>query len=250
MSLTLAIETSSINYGVALSTGEDLVAHRTVRRDDPSFRGIGELVAAVLDGAGRAFDEMDRVAVDAGPGNLGSVRAGVAYANGLAFSVDATIFAANSLDLLALEVSGDGGSGLSEPAGSPTLCLRNAGGGNVYAGLYATLSAATPSAGTLAPVFRHGPKELVIKALAGDLPELTVAGTFRGEVAGLLPGVAVKDAGVEFPGVLALHRMVVAAGADPARVVGVASPFTDASAIFGGVPEFDPETDFDTGERR
>ncbi|MDT5039005.1 MAG: tRNA threonylcarbamoyladenosine biosynthesis protein TsaB, partial [Micromonosporaceae bacterium] len=125
MSLTLAVETSSIEYGVALFTPDALIAHRTLRRDDPSFRGIGELAAELLTAAGRRIRDVERLAVDLGPGNLSSVRAGVAYVNGLAFSLGIPIFGVSSLDLLAVEASEKADP--AEGSGSAVLCLRNAG---------------------------------------------------------------------------------------------------------------------------
>jgi tRNA threonylcarbamoyladenosine biosynthesis protein TsaB len=190
----LALETSSISYGAAVSGG----ASRTLRRDDPSFTGLADLVASLdVDVAA-----LDAVAVDIGPGNLASVRSGVAYANGLAFALRKPIFAASSLELLALE------------AGGPdALCLRDAGQRNVYA--------------LFNGVLRHGPLTEVVPALVGGCPAVGVAGVYRAEVAALLPDVAVKDSGLDAPRVSTLLRAF-----DPARLVAVASPLTEASPEF------------------
>lgn len=84
MTLTLAIETSSRDYGVAVCAGPQLLAERTFRRgEQPGFPGVGPLVAETLAAAGCSFPDLERIAVDAGPGNLSSVRTGIAYANGL-----------------------------------------------------------------------------------------------------------------------------------------------------------------------
>jgi tRNA A37 threonylcarbamoyladenosine modification protein TsaB len=195
---TLAIETSSVNYGVAVGVDGDVVAERTLRRDDPAFTGLADLVASIVDDFGR----VDRVAVDVGPGNLASVRSGVAYANGLAFSLGKPILVASSLELLALE-AGDG----------PTLCLRDAGSGRVYAWFDG--------------VRRHGPFEPVVLSLVGEHTAIAVAGVHRAKVAALLPGVAVKDTGIDAPQVTTL----LAAGLQP---VEVASPLTEASPEFAG----------------
>lgn len=196
MSTTLGIETSSVAYGVAVSVDGTVVAQRTLRRDDPAFSGLADLVAAVVDD----FSTIDAVAVDIGPGNLASVRSGVAYANGLAFSLGVPILVASSLELLALE-AGDG----------PALCLRDAGSGRVYAWLDGEL--------------RHGPFEPVVLSLVGDRPAIAVAGVHRAKVAALLPAVAVKDTGIDAPHVTTLL-------AAPTRTVEVASPLTEASPEF------------------
>jgi tRNA threonylcarbamoyl adenosine modification protein YeaZ len=215
VNLTLAIETSSINYGVAVSTRERLITHRTVRRDSSGFVSIGVLAESVLAEAGGAFADIERLAVNVGPGNLGSVRAGVSYANGLAFSLEKPVFGADSLTLTATEVV---------EGARPVLVLRNAGGGNVYAGLFR--DGATV-------LMRHGPMRSVVPAIAGRLPEVSLAGAFRHEATGLLPDTAVKDTGVEFPNVLTLHRLV-AAQPDETRFAPFASPLTDTSEVFGG----------------
>jgi tRNA threonylcarbamoyladenosine biosynthesis protein TsaB len=241
VSVILAIETSSIEYGVALFTPDGLIVHRTLRRDDPSFGGIGELVAALLVSAGRQFRDLGRLAVDLGPGNLSSVRAGVAYANGLAFSLGIPIFGANSLDLLAIEASAK--TDPAEGSGSAVLCLRNAGGGDVYAGRYRGGVRGLPGgAGEADVALRRGPLTSVVTALvggpggAGGLSRVLVAGSFRREVAALLPdvapGVMVIDTGIEVPPVLALCRLATSAGDAPADLVGVASPLTDSSPVF------------------
>jgi tRNA threonylcarbamoyladenosine biosynthesis protein TsaB len=190
-----------------------VLAHRTIRRDDPEFDSIGALAAAVLAGTGHAFGELTLLAVNNGPGNLTSVRAGIAYVNGLAFSVGCPVLAVDALTLLAREVS--------EHLDEPVLCLRNAGGGNVYAGLF---TSDTP------PVLAHGPLGSVLPRLAGGLESLSTAGIFRDEVRRLLTATRVKDTGVEVSGVLTLHAMITERPApEPTHVV---SPLTDSSEVF------------------
>jgi tRNA threonylcarbamoyl adenosine modification protein YeaZ len=213
VNLGLAVETTSIYYGVAVFAGHEVLAHRTIRRDDPEFDSIGALAKAVLTGTGHAFGELTLLAVNAGPGNLTSVRAGIAYVNGLGFSVGCPIVAVDALTLLAREVD--------ERLEEPVLCLRNAGGGNVYAGLFAA---------DAAPVLAHGPLGSVVPRLAGGLESLSAAGIFRDEVRRLLSSTRVKDTGVEVSSVLTLHPLVT--GPDAPRPIRVASPLTDSSEVF------------------
>lgn len=215
MTLTLAIETSSNNYSIALCTSQDIITCQTIRRDDPSFQGIGTMVSSTLSAVGGEFQDIERLAVNIGPGNLGSVRAGVAYANGLAFSLQRLIYCADSLSLLAAEVA--------ESDGEAVLCLRNAGSGNVYAGLFHDGRNSRMG---------HGAMDLMVNSLAGDLVRVSVAGAFRQEVKGLLPAVLVRDTGIEFPHVSALHRMLAEKGDNIAEFVPFASPLNDSSPIF------------------
>lgn len=229
MSLVLALETSSAAYGVAVGTPQELITEVTVRRESASFPGFGRLVSSVLESVGVTFPEITQIAVDVGPGSLSSVRTGIAYANGLAFSLGRQVFCASSLELLALEVAG--------PETGAVLCLRNAGGGNVYAGLFrdgVTLG------------LRHGPMAEVVPALCGSLAEVSVAGAFRQEAARALTGAAVRDTGVEVPDVRTLAALLATRPDWKTELVPVASPLTETSEVFqeaglgrtapGGVP--------------
>lgn len=209
--LTLAVETSTATFAAALADG-DRTLTRELRGVRPAERDLPGLVAGLLAEAGRGFGDLGRIAVDVGPGNLTAVRTGVAYANGLAFALGIGVATADALELMA------------EQAGTPALCLRNAGGGRAYAGLF-TAGGRSYAHGTLAEVVPAGPAEL------------TVAGDFRAEVAELLPRVPVKDSGVTGPDVATLLRLTALRPTlDPTRE-RAAAPLTDTSALFGGTRE-------------
>jgi tRNA threonylcarbamoyl adenosine modification protein YeaZ len=212
VTLGMAVESTTVTYGVAVFTGREIHAERTVRRDDPEFASIGALAETVLTDAGRTFTELGLLAVNAGPGNLTSVRAGVAYVNGLAFSVGAEVVSADALTLLAREVAPE----LDEPV----LVLRNAGTGNAYAGLFRA---------DADPVLRHGPLEAVVRELAGSLPSLYCAGVFREQARMLLPDATVKDTGIDTSSVLTLHDLVTTVDLPRAAF---ATPITDSSVVF------------------
>lgn len=208
--LTLAVETSTATFAAALADG-DRTLTRDLRGVRPAERDLPGLVAGLLAEAGCGFGDLDRVAVDVGPGNLTAVRTGVAYANGLAFALGIGVATADALELMA------------QQAGTPALCLRNAGGGRVYGGLF-----------TAGAHYRHGPLAEVVAAVTG--PEVTVAGDYRAEVAELLPRVVVKDSGITGPDVATLLRVTAARPTlDPTRE-RAAAPLTDTSELFGGQP--------------
>ena len=176
MTTTLAVETSSVHYGVALADGTELVAYRTERRDGPDFPvSIGGLAAAVVEEAGTTFARLGRLAVDVGP-VLGDVRAGVAYVNGLAFSLGGAHRRGRQPDVMV--------SPLLEPGGDSVLCLRRGGGPDVYAALFT-------QAGTVDRGF--GPPHVVVPELVGDAAAVVAVGVLRHEVAALLPHARVKD---------------------------------------------------------
>jgi tRNA threonylcarbamoyladenosine biosynthesis protein TsaB len=214
--LTLAIETSSASYGVALF--DDTGATRgatTVRRTDPAFVNIAELVAACLRDAGLDFDAVGRVCVDLGPGNLGSVRAGVAYANGLGFSLGIPVVGVDSLRLLALTAAPD----------ATVLCVRTSASGHVYAALFTPDGSAT---------YRHGPHQETVLSLADGHDDLVLAGTLIKQTQQFLGDRPGRDSGIEAPDV-AVQQRAIAAGHHIAA--NPASPITEASALFGNQEE-------------
>jgi tRNA threonylcarbamoyladenosine biosynthesis protein TsaB len=213
--LVLALEASSRTYAVAVGDGQEPRAQAAVRRDDPAFRGLSELVAQTLGRAGVTFGQIGTIGVDVGPGGLQSVRAVVAYANGLAFALGAKIFPISSLELMAIAAQ--------QAHRGPILCLKRGHGGNTYAGLFAD--------GEIADM-RHGPPDSVLPAIAGRLASVCVAGAARDDVAGLLAGAAVENSGIEEADVLVLYRAARTATADPKRLVPAASPLNEASKIF------------------
>ena len=209
--LSLSIETSTAIFAAALAADGEIVAVRALEGVPPAQRDLPALVAGLLADTEHTFADLGRIAVDVGPGNLTAVRTGVAYADGLAFALGLGIATADSLELMAAQ-AGDG---------TPVLCLRNAGAGRAYAGLF----------GAGEPRYRHGPLREVA-AVAG--PEVLVAGDFRTEVAELLPGVVVKDTGITGPDVRVLHRLTAGRPTlDPTRE-RAAAPLTDSSPLFGG----------------
>jgi tRNA threonylcarbamoyladenosine biosynthesis protein TsaB len=212
--LVLALEASSRTYAVAVGDGESPRAQAAVRRDDPAFRGLGELVTQTLDRAGETFRDIGTIAVDIGPGGLLSVRAAVAYANGLAFALGAKIFPISSLELMAIAAQ--------QAHRGPVLSLKRGLGGNTYAGLFAD--------GEIVDL-RHGPPGSVVPAVADGLARVCVAGTAKDDVAGLLAGVVVEDSRIEDADVVVLYRTARAAAADPERLVPAASPLNEASKI-------------------
>jgi tRNA threonylcarbamoyladenosine biosynthesis protein TsaB len=97
----LAIETSTSSYTVTLAV--DGIVHEMGRttRLDADFDGIAGLVRTQLARQGCTGRDITDIAVNRGPGNLTSVRAGLSYANGLAFAVGASAHSANTLAILA-----------------------------------------------------------------------------------------------------------------------------------------------------
>jgi L-threonylcarbamoyladenylate synthase len=219
MTLTLAVETSSRVYGAALLDDDRVVARASADRGDPGFVDVGVLAGGVIRDAGRSVADLDRLAVDVGPGNLASVRAGIAYVNAVAFARGVPVVAVDSLSLLA-----------TQAGHRPVLALRPAGGTAVYASL-------TDAHGHV--TLRHGEFDVVVKELVGRLggaagTTVAVAGARRGPAAALLAehGLGARDTGLDAPDVDALTVRLRAGDHDPAVVS--AAPLTEASVRFRG----------------
>jgi L-threonylcarbamoyladenylate synthase len=231
VTLTLAVETSSRTYGAALVDDDVVLAQASADRSDPGFVDVGVLAGSVIAAGGRTVADLDRLAVDVGPGNLASVRAGIAYVNAVAFARGIPVVGLDALALLS--------------RGGPTLALRMAGGTAVYAAL-------TRADGTVAT--RHGDLTVVVKDLfptpgavtsgasAGtggpSVPEpgpvLRVAGAKRPQALALLAdlGVEATDAGIDAPRIDDLVAALRAGDHEPAVVS--AAPLTESSVRFRG----------------
>nr|WP_231126533.1 hypothetical protein [Motilibacter aurantiacus] len=187
-------------------------------RFDADFDGISGLVRRVLAAAGCPVAEVDAIAVNAGPGNLTSVRAGLSYVNGLAFATGIAVHHASTLEVLAFLAA-------DVAAGRPVLAAHPARGAQSpvsYLGLF------TPGA---APELWFGPVEQAVERLAG-ITELVVAGANRRFALEGLDGPALHDSGVDAPtseGLAAMLEQGRLRAAD-----GPVAPVTEESAPFAG----------------
>jgi tRNA A37 threonylcarbamoyladenosine modification protein TsaB len=215
VSLLLAVESTSGRYSVAVGESAGRLARRSSRRDEPGFAGLGKLAESALADLGAQVSDLAELAVDVGPGNLSSVRAAVAYVNGLAFSLGIGAFCANSLELLA--------AGYHQAGSLPVLCMRKASGGNGYLGLYQGADPVRLTFGLLEPS---------LIALCGPLPAFIVLGGPADLVAKLLPEARVIDGCVDHPGVDVLYQLARRPDRQPDRVVDMAHPLNEGSLIF------------------
>lgn len=124
MTLVLAIETSSHFYSAALLQDGAVIYQRAA---DPDCRNAIEVAGACLAETATASETVDAVAVDIGPGNLSSVRAGLAFACGFAMGLGKPVIPISSLELLGREAHA--------ATGLPVLAVRKGSRGRIFAGL-------------------------------------------------------------------------------------------------------------------
>jgi tRNA threonylcarbamoyladenosine biosynthesis protein TsaB len=209
MSLLLAVETSGARYGLAL--GEAGVVRFELTRGPDESRELGAMLAQGLAAVGASPADIDAVAVDIGPGSLGSLRDGVSFANGLAYALGRPVYAFTSFELV--------GAAAHRRTGLPVLCARRANEGLAYAGWYD---------GARVTVMRHGPLQEIAPRVVGA-GRCAVAGSFRDLAP---PGVVCVDSGVEAPEARTMIELGVAgrAAADP--LARPAFPLTESAGVF------------------
>jgi tRNA threonylcarbamoyladenosine biosynthesis protein TsaB len=213
MSLLLGIETSSLSYAVVFGRDGTLLFDSGDETNPPAdLAGLVERGLAAVDAARR---DIDAIAVDIGPGGLGAVRAGVSFANALAWSLARPVYPVTAFELIGFEAW--------RALQAPILCLRATSHGNAYVGLYD---------GAAVTAMRYGQLAATVAAVAGPLPRLGVAGTSRGQIAAILPGAEIVDSGVAGARARSLIEIGLSgrAALDPAT--SRASPLTEQSRIF------------------
>jgi tRNA threonylcarbamoyladenosine biosynthesis protein TsaB len=191
--IVLGMDTSTPSTVAGLLVASDRVLEA---RDDPEPPSRGDhaarllvLVRDLLEAGGTGWEEIDRIAVGAGPGGFTGLRIGIATARALAQATGLPLVPVSSLAVLA--------AGAGDPEGA-IAAVTDARRGEVFAAAYAG------GRELLAPAALP-PRELATRLLALDVPVRAVgdgAVRFRPELE--LAGIAVPADGA------AVHR--IAAG--------------------------------------
>jgi len=151
--LVLGIETATALGGVALvSRSGDLCGEITLRNHESHSERILPAVASLLQTLGASLSGLAAIAVSCGPGSFTGLRAGIAAAKGLAFSLGVPLYGIPTLEALAANA----------PPGEGEVCaVLNARRGEIFCARFRS--------GPAGPQ-RLGPDTLMpIAALAGEL---------------------------------------------------------------------------------
>lgn len=97
----IALETSAVTASVAVTDDERLLAQSFQNSGLTHSATLMPMVSALLKNTGLTLDEMDVVAVAAGPGSFTGVRIGVAAAKGLAWPGDKPCAPCSTLEAMA-----------------------------------------------------------------------------------------------------------------------------------------------------
>lgn len=102
MPIVLALDTSTKGCSAALFDGQDCLVHRQVIEDGfVHAEQLHLIVASLFEEVPYSLQDIDAVAVGAGPGSYTGLRIGVSAAKGFAFALDNPLIGVDSLALLA-----------------------------------------------------------------------------------------------------------------------------------------------------
>ena len=103
----LAIEASGLVASVAVTEDDMLKAEFTVNNKLTHSQTLLPMLKEMLHISGESLDDIDAIAVSAGPGSFTGLRIGAATAKGLALAKDIPIIKISSLEALMYELSSD-----------------------------------------------------------------------------------------------------------------------------------------------
>jgi len=125
--MLLAVDTSTIQVGLALYDGAQVIAEYAWRSNRRHTVELAPAIADLLTRCSLTMDDVKALGVALGPGSFTSLRVGLALVKGLALSKHIPLIGISTLDILAH----------AQPASKhPLFCAIQAGRGRFAVGLY------------------------------------------------------------------------------------------------------------------
>lgn len=210
----LAVETATVEVGAAIAVDGEVRAVVTVRPGRRHAETLHPAVAAACQLAGVGLDQLDAVAVDAGPGLFTGLRVGLAAAKAFAFACAVPLVACTSTDVLhhaTRHVGGPVAAVVDMRRGELAVALRQRGSPPEEPRLCTPEELAGELAALAGPVLAVGDgarryASLLAAPAAADGPPLVIGGDELGA-----PPVASLA-------LLAAERLAAGAAADPMAV--------------------------------
>lgn len=215
MSLLLGIETASDPYQIILAEDERIRFESTPTHAAEPSRDLARIVLDGLATLSARPKDITSISLDVGPGKLSSVRAGVSFANALAFSLGIPIYPFNYFELI--------GKQARKKTNLPILCAIPAVADCAYVGLYVDDSVR---------VLRYGSLESTVAKITSGFAELAVAGRIRDRLREMIVHEQVLDTGIENIDARILFEMNYLAQKLAVTPVSQVVPLNDQSGIF------------------
>ncbi len=130
----LAIETCGAHCGAGLWQDERLLAHRLEDMERGQDARLMPMIAEVMAQAGRAFADLDRVAVARGPGSFTGTRVGLAAARGIGLAAGKPVIGIDRFSIY---------RALHAPAGQNALIVINSKRAELFCKFYPAEDRAT-----------------------------------------------------------------------------------------------------------
>lgn len=213
MSLIVAVESSSNEYRVVIGRDGEAIFDSNVNKCELPFRTLGALLECGLEEIGAPASEIKSVTINIGPGSLTFVRAGISFANALAFSLKVSIYPFSWFEIIAAQTQGT--------TDLPVICAVPAANDNAYVGLIRDASV---------EIMRFGPLEETFVKVSAGVSEAAVAGRIRHKLAALLANAV--DTGIETPDAQVLLRLGQRAWSAGERSTVQVEALNDQSEVF------------------
>ena len=215
MRLLLAVETYSGEYRVLLGSEGRKIFDSDSESGGCHPMDLAGLVSQGLQSIGSDVASIASIALNIGPGGRTHTRAGVAFANALAYGLKIPIHPFSYFEIVAIEAA--------RMTGLPALIAVGDSNGCAYVGL---------SNGGLVEDMRFGPLEQVVREMGRNLTQVAVAGRVRQEIASTLDLPGVFDTGIERPDATVLLELGFTANARGDNVAAPVAPLNDQSGVF------------------
>jgi tRNA A37 threonylcarbamoyladenosine modification protein TsaB len=216
MSLLLCIESSATPYGVVLAKNGKIIFDATLLPELAELKDVALLAKRTFAETDYSPQQLSQVAVNCGPGGTSAIRAGVSFANSLAYSLKIPVADFNIFELLGFEGY--------QQYDCPVLTTVKSIKGNAYVGWYENGSVQKTA---------YGPMAETVRQVAAEAQEWTVAGAHREQIVGLFPERQIHDLGKKFGAASTMVQMSEELNNRKAVFPKFPQPITEQSNLFG-----------------
>lgn len=220
MSLVLVIDTSAMPFNIALGREGECIYDSLAAPGTSDKKDLSAIVSDAFRKTNCSLKDIRAIAVNIGPGALGSVRSGVSFANALAYSLGVPTYPVTSFELM--------GFVAAEKQSCPVLCTARASNGYGYVGLYGEGGLSVMGFGLL--------EELAPAAIAG-IERVAVAGDHRSALYTLPSSSRVIDSGIERSVAATFLRLDSSSDREAKVFPDVATPVTEESELLMDLAE-------------